>query len=348
MARASPHHGPPGRNAPPSWRAGPGSLLLLFTLALGASASRADPTGVYEPQKDYYKAQGTKVTVRWELDRKTVAEGDSLKATLVVEGATNPHQVVRPDLRKLPAFDDFQVEDEPGGPVAATAKRVSFAYRLQPRRANVDRVPGLLFVFYNPRAPEGSKKYPTTKAEGVSITVTPAPPKPAAQAIPLDAPEYLFEVATGTEVLDREPFAPAPGLWLLLAAAGPLAAGGWYAVWRRLYPDALRLARIRRSRAARRAVDAIRRAGRSPDPAGTIAAAVLGYLRARYPLPPGAETPGELGGALRAAGLPESEADAAVEFFRRCDEARFAPPGDTGPSLAAGAKALVARLEERE
>jgi len=33
MARASPHHGPPGRNAPPSWRAGPGSLLLLFTLA---------------------------------------------------------------------------------------------------------------------------------------------------------------------------------------------------------------------------------------------------------------------------------------------------------------------------
>jgi hypothetical protein len=129
---------------------------------------------------------------------------------------------------------------------------------------------------------------------------------------------------------------------------GPLVAGGWYALWRRMYPDAVRLARMRRSRAARRAVDGIRRAGRSPDPPGTIAAAVLGYLRARYPLPPGAETPGELGDALRAAGLPDAEADAAVGFFRRCDEARFAPPGDTGLSLAAEAEALVARLEAWE
>src|SRR5205823_8856880 len=123
-------------------------------------------------------------------------------------------------------------------------------------------------------------------------------------------------------VLGHQPFEPCYGMWAALLAGGPLVAGLWFVVWRRLYPDAARLARMRRSRAARRATDAIRRAGRTPDPAGTIATAVLGYLRSRFPLPPGAETPGEIGDGLRTAGLSDAEAARAIGFFRRCDEAR--------------------------
>lgn len=335
-----------GLQARPSRRVG--FVSCLFTLALALGAAGAAPPPFFEPRDHYYKAQGAKVTVKWELDRDAVPEDGHLVATLVVAGAANPHEVVRPDLGKLPAFRDrFQVEDVPGKPPAASAKSVSFAYKLRPRTAKVDRVPTLLFAYYNPQAP-GADKFRQTKAEGKPITVTPAPPRPAPAAIPLDVPDHLFEVATGPEVLDREPFAPGAWLWLGLAAAAPVAAGGWYLVWRRMYPDAVRLARLRRSRAARRAIDAVRRAARSADPPGTVAAAVLGYVRARYPLPPGAETPGELGDALRAAGLPDADADAAVGFFRRCDEARFAAASDTRLSLAAEAEALVTRLEGRE
>ena len=92
-------------------------------------------------------------------------------------------------------------------------------------------------------------------------------------------------------MLGGEPFVPAGWAWLVAALAGPVAALGWFLVWRRVFPDAARLARLRRSRAARRAADAIRRAARTPDPAATIAGALLGYLRTRFPLPEGAATP---------------------------------------------------------
>jgi hypothetical protein len=79
-----------------------------------------------------------------------------------------------------------------------------------------------------------------------------------------------------------------------------------------------------------------------------IATALVGYLRARFPLPPGTETPAEIGDGLRAAGLPDAAAGEVVAVLRRCDEARFAPEGDTDPALAAGAVALITKLEAAE
>ena len=95
-------------------------------------------------------------------------------------------------------------------------------------------------------------------------------------------------------------------------------------------------------------MDAIRKAGRSADPARVIAGAVRGYLRARFPLSRAAETPTEIGHELRLAGLPEADSEAAAEFFRRADAARFAPPDDIPVSLADDAAALIARLEAVE
>jgi hypothetical protein len=317
-------------------------------LLLGTPAAGQPP--FYEPPEHYYKAQGRSVKVEWKLDRTEVPEGGRLTVTLVIRGATNPQEVVRPDLRKLPEFASrFEIEDMPGRPAAAGAKEVSFDYRLRPRNRSVDGVPTLRFYYHNPSAPPGKQQYPQTTAKGVPIKVTAAATKEQPrQVVPLGEPEHLLQIATGPRMLGREPFVPGWSVWLLLVIAGPLVAGGWYVVWRRVYPDAARLARIRRSRAARRAADAIRRAGRTPDPPGTIAAAVLGYLRARFPLPPGAETPPEIGDGLRAAGLPDPEAAAAVAFFRHADEARFGGSSDTELSLAAGAEALLGRLEAVE
>jgi hypothetical protein len=300
----------------------------------------------YEPKEHYYKAQGRNVTVEWKVDRTEVPADGELTATLVVTGdLVNPQQIVRPDLKQLAAFNDkFQVDDVPGPPARPDAKEVRFAYSLRPRDRSVDRLPSLLFIYYNPAFAEG-RRFQTIKAAGLDLKVTAPAPKAAPPAVPLEEPEHLFHVETGPRVLGHRPFAPCWGMWTGLAVLGPVVAAAWFVAWRRLYPDAARLARQRRSRAARRAADAIRRSGRAPDPAGAVAAAVLGYLRSRYPLGPGADTPTDLGRELTAAGLPAAEADAVVGFFRRCDEARFGGAGEAGASLAADAEALVTRLE---
>lgn len=318
--------------------------LCLVTHPSSLVPVSAQPT-FWERKEGYYQARGVGVTAAWSADRTELPEGEALTATLTVRNVQNPREVVRPDLRKLPDFNDrFQIEDLPGPPPAADAKEVRFAYQLRPRSREVDRLPSLDFFYLNPRIKDADP-FMNARAKGLALAVTAAAPKPRPPAVPLDAPEHLLVIATGPELLDRGPFVPSAGAWLLAFALGPVAAVGWYFAWRRLYPDAARLARLRRRRAARRAIDAARRAHRTPDPAGTVAAAVLGYLRTRFPLPPGAETPADVGAGLREAGLPEPEAEEVVAFFRRCDAARFGPPGDNAVSLASAAESLVERLE---
>src|SRR5947209_9081562 len=125
-------------------------LLALSALLLPPSAFRllsAAPPPFYEPKEHYYKAQGRGVEVRWEADRAELPEDGDLTATLVVTGdLLDPREIVRPDLKKLPAFEErFQVVDVPGKPVTAAAKEVRFSYRLRPRSRDVKRLPSLTF-----------------------------------------------------------------------------------------------------------------------------------------------------------------------------------------------------------
>jgi hypothetical protein len=127
--------------------------------------------------------------------------------------------------------------------------------------------------------------------------------------------------------------------------AGPLVSLVWFVAWRRIFPDAVRLAKIRRSRAARRAIDAIHRSGKAVDPPGAIATAVLGYLRSRFPFPPGAATPSEIEVALVELGESAPVSQSVALFFRDCDAARFSSSSDDVASLSADAEELVNRLE---
>jgi hypothetical protein len=302
----------------------------------------------FEPKEGYYGARGVGVKTEWAVDRTTVPEDGALVATLTVRGAVNPPEVRRPELAKIAAFHDrFQVEDVPGLPPAAKAKEVAFAYKLRPRNRDVIRLPSLDFFYLNPTITNKSP-FQNARAAGVDIVVTAAAPKPKPPGVPLEEPDRVFAVETGPAVLAREPFAPGPAAWAGLAAVVILAPLGWYAAWRAVYPDAARLARRRRTRAARRALAAVQAAARTADPAGACAAAVLGYLRERFPLPPGADTPPEVAAGLAAAGVPAGVAEDAVGLLRGCDAARFAPADDTAVSLPAAAAALVARLEAVE
>lgn len=323
------------------------ALLALVLLVPARDPLTAKQPAFFEPQEHYYKAKGKGIGVRWVVEPREVQVNRDLTATLVVTGATNPTEIVKPDLRKLPAFDAFKVTNVPDPPRTAADKEVRFVYKLAPRGTDVKEVPPLEFFYFNPDAPPGKKQFPSTRTDrdedSPAITVREAPAVER-RVRPLDAPEHLFQIETGPEVLGRGPFVPGAGAWLATAAAGPLVAAGWFLVWCRLYPNATRLARIHRSRAARRATEAIRRANRTPDPPAAVAGAVLGYLRARFPLPESAVTPSEIEIALARSDVPAEATERAGALFRACDRARFAPSGEEA-ALAAAAEALVARLE---
>src|SRR5438045_1358982 len=79
-------------------------LCLLLSAQYSALAIAQDVPLVGQPTAHFYGARGAAVKVAWSLDRATVPEDEEIVATLTVKGATNPRQVVRPDLKKLPEF----------------------------------------------------------------------------------------------------------------------------------------------------------------------------------------------------------------------------------------------------
>jgi len=307
-----------------------------------------DIPDVGQPSTDFYGAAGSGVRVAWSLDRRgnppEIPLDVEVVATLTVTNSTNPQKIKRPDLKKLTEFDKrFVITDTATPAPDADAKQVTFSYRLRPRNRNTEKVPELPFHYYNPAAAEG-KQFPLATAKAIPIRVTEPTPKPPPPAVPMTEPEHLFQITTGPAAT-AAPFTPCVWAWTAAALFGPLLATGWFLAWRRLYPDAARLAKQRRSRAARRAAEAIRRAARSTDSSAEIAFAALHYLRERFPLPPGVATPTEIGAALAEIGLPPEHCAAALLFFRDCDAARFSPSGDNTVSLAAAATSLVDSLE---
>lgn len=324
----------------------PGIVLSVLIILCPASFIRSQDAPVAgQPTSDFYGARGNGVKVAWSLDRTTVPEDGVIVATLIVTGADNPAQITRPDLKQLPQFQKrFTITNNPDPPPAPDAKEVRFTYQLRPRNRAVDQVPTLEFRYFK-RAGGDGKQYQTTRAWFVPITVTEPAPQAEPPAIPLGEPDHLFAITTGPAVLRKPTLTLGWWTWLAVALLPPVLAVMWYLGWRQMFPGAAQLAHLRRSRAARRAVDAIRRATRTADPAGATAAAVLDYLRTRFPLPPGAVTPSEVRDALVEFGLQPDDTAAVTALLRRCDAARFAPAADACTSLEADATAIVTRLE---
>lgn len=321
-------------------------LALLLAVSIASPVAAQDQTLLNQPTAHYYHAQGSAVKVAWTVEPLSIPEDGELTATLTITGAANPQDIVRPGLKKLPEFQSrFVITDAATPPSAEPAREVKFVYQLRPRNRSVDQVPLLEFHYFNPTASAGKKQFPLAIARAVPITVTESL-KVEPPATPLVAPNELFVIARGPELLDRQSVTEGFRPWLAVGLLGPLGAVGWYWAWRRLYPDAARQARLRRSWAGRRAHDALRRAHACSDPAAAISAAVLAYLHSRFPFPSGAATPGEIEAALVELKVPTEDCLLVAEFFRNCDAARFAPTGDVATSLAADAEAIVNRLEE--
>ncbi len=312
--------------------------VLLALMSAAQPSARADDIPVIErPGDHFYGAISARksVQVRWQLTPAAVPFGESLTLTLVVSNVVNPDDLTRPPLLDFAKFRDLfsSVEDLPSDPTAGD--EVTFSYRVTPRNEGAFHIPELTYCSYQPLAPTGSRTL-TTHAAKVPFAVT----KPAVtRSPPLVGPPEFFGVRSDGAFTRSG--APGWWVWVVLFAGGALAAGVWVLTWRRLYPDAARLAAIRRHRAVRIALDRLRRPHVSAD---GIAVTLRNYLIARWGLAFTAQTPAEVATGLAEVGVPPERAAEAEGVLRACDGARFAAATDN-PVSAAAVAAMVERWE---
>jgi hypothetical protein len=222
----------------------------------------------------------------------------------------------------------------------AAQKTWELAYELRPKRAGIKKIPALRLVYYDPTY----RRYQKSYARSIALLVKPRPQvQPPADTGPvLPVPESLYELSTGPEVLRRQGHGwPGWMTLVLFLAVPPLLAGLGYAWWRHRHPDAVRLARQRRSQAAERALKALDQS----LAAGQVARLFAGYLSQRLDLPTEEPTPREAIRHLRRQGVPRPLARRAADLLRACDAARFAPTLPASDGLASEAARLILDLE---
>lgn len=260
----------------------------------------------------------------------------------------------RPPLWRLKEFNDFDITPSPTSEperVLARDRSWEFDYRLRPRNAGITKVPGFAFRYYNPEIPLADRRWQTTYADAVPLTVLPRP-KLSTREVQGDAqsrkpPRTVYQFAKGPALLKAEQAFVFPGRLVLagLLLLPPFVCVGGILAWCRLYPDAAKRARGRNSRAARQALAGLGRLQGDPESARIAATIVTAYLRHRVELPVAA-APDEIASRLQESGFPAEIASQGAEFFRACDVVRFAGNGEAGArDLASAGRELIRSLE---
>jgi hypothetical protein len=232
----------------------------------------------------------------------------------------------RLDLRQLPEFaEQFYIEDPSDEAARPNDSTWEFAYRLKPRRTEVRAIPSLPFVYFNPYLLTASKGFQVLYTDPISLRVLPH----EKVQVPIQASESAFVLTTGPTVLERRtPWTPPQlGSILALLLVPPFGCIAWYLLWRRLYPDAARVASQQRSGAARRAVQALHSVRRL-DPqacAARTTAVMAGYLQQRLDLTIAEPTPHEIALLFAQHDFSAALTERATRFFDLCDRARFLP-----------------------
>jgi hypothetical protein len=336
-------------------------IIAAIVLALQSAPDVAPP--VVGRPADFSGAVGGPFVVQWLADRIDVTAEEPIALTLRITGPGDLATMPRPPLGKLDAFKPLAVDDLDDGLVPGEPPRREFRYRVRPRTAAATEIPRFKFVYFNPKIVPASRGYQTTYADPLRLTVKPrpSPVMPGASAVPewmlRDESHELYDQPPRSLWRDRLGWVLAKvglsagdtgmsvGWWpvVIVLAVPPVVCGLWWTTWRRVNPDAARLAAGRRSRAAAAAIRALGRAG--IDRPDLVAAAVRAYLRDRIGLSATATTPAEIAAELSKAGCPSALVSATTDLARRCDAARFAP--DSGPDelLAPDAERVILEWE---
>jgi hypothetical protein len=271
--------------------------------------------------------------VAMRAEPRTLLAGEPLVLTIRITCTGSVEQIDRPDLNRLPRFaKQFLIKDLADRSLPKERAR-EFDYSLRPRSASVKQIPRLPFIFFKPGAGPTAGEYETTYAPAIPLTVRPRTAVQASQVqgadVPSDIPDSVYQIAEGPQVLRRVAVFAVPGPIILAACllAPPCACMFWYAAWRRRHPDAGRLNRRRRSRAAQEALQNLGRLETVPvDQRAERARQILTeYLRQRFDLAVSEPTPLEVATYLAGLGLSSSSVQEVTGLFIACDAARFAP-----------------------
>jgi hypothetical protein len=247
--------------------------------------------------------------------------------------------VLRPperiNLSEVLAFKQtFYIANEPATVEKPGPGKWVWAWRLRPRGHWVREVPGFPFLFFNPDIRPEEKGYQMLWTTPIPLTVE------ADEIIGPPPPDDLLQ-PVGPEALRYRPW-PKPG-WgtaLLALLLPPIVCVVWYLVWWRMYPDAARLALLRRNLAAGRALAALDLLPSSSDAerAEGMVQALTAYLVERFGLSIASPTPEEA-----AAAVPAGAAERMAALWHRADAAQFAGAGCPDVDEA---RRLIADMEE--
>jgi hypothetical protein len=319
-------------------------LIFLSILAVSTFVSVTEAPLVGRPREHFYNAVGEQVRVELHANPTDVRVEDSLTLTIQINGAVNPDQVERPDLRALEEFASrFHIDDldEASAKETPTGVRL-FRYRLRPKNEHLRAIPPLLFRYYDAKL----DYFPTTISNSIPLHVR---PRIVAEStgMPMQEPIFLFHIAEGPALLTRQ--LPRSG-WpeMLLAFFSPaLMCAVWFGWWRYRHPDEAKLAHLRRSRSVRHALDELRRLSKhaSPSQADDVASIFRLYLQQRLDLPQHAGTPAEVANYLNGRGYPTANVERVVALLEQCDAARFGPLDRAKLDMCRLAEACIVAVE---
>ena len=315
-----------------------------MSIVSAASPGADDPPVVGQPL-DFSGAVGTGFQVTMRVASTEVNPGEFFTVTIHIAARNGWKRLPqRPDLGALKPFKDrFDVErarsTAPDRQLGADSWE--FDYRLRPKREGTVGIPFLRFVYYNPTILWPEKRWQVTYAHAIPLKVV---PRLASAPRPIQAAPHMLQIAEGPRVVRNEhALLSRPLVFALLLLGPPVICLVWYLTWMRRYPDAARLARQRRSRAAQEALDRLSsvRTGEVPAQAARVAAILTQYLHHRLDLPAAEPTPAEVAESLQRSGFQPPVAVRVADLFRTCDTARFAA---VFPTDAAELPQTAARL----
>jgi hypothetical protein len=315
--------------------------MFIALIALIAMQPPAEPPVVGQPTEGYYHAVGEHVRIELSISSPEVEVEEPITLTLKITGADNPDKILRPDLSKIPDFaDQFHIDNLPDLP--AQAGRI-FQYKLRPKNEQVKDVPPLLFKFWDPKLESWQATAPQSP---LPLAVTPRAPQ--GSGAPLQDPDFLYKMVPTSDIMKRPTSDEIRFGGLIAAVVVPLFIFEvWFLIWRRMRPSAAKLAQIRRTRAVRAALDALKILDGVPAPAlaDRSAEIVRTYTEDRFGLAAKTMTPEEIAAEFTRMGMPPSKVDRTKAFFQLCDAVRFGPPENQRQSLSAAAERLVLTLE---
>lgn len=257
-----------------------------------------------------------------------------------------------PAFERDPALEGFRIPDSPTTGVVEGRTKV-FTETLRPERENLDLIPGITFVTFDPDL----KRYIRLTSEPIVISVEPSARLELRSTVRRGANDdgsegrgTVLTATTGTLRPDR------PAERALLGST-PVSFGWPIGVAVAAAPTAFLLSTIRRRRRAHREANphlvrassartvAAARLAASGNPAEAVHEALCGLVASRLHRPEGALTTREAVDLARSAGLPEADVEELRSVLTAAESARYGGGNGEDRALVEQAETLLPRLD---